>query len=287
MTADDFLGQIMLSLKEVSDGREHKFTMNLKGEDVYENTSFDRGEIEFKVLWTEKKFEDDLIHIDDRWRFSIKIQSFIRRVLAKMKRLSLKSERDALVALVRRRAVQITNTCRIRLARREYRKLEHRQRAAKKIQQRVRILIAKLEYLRLRDHRNKTILVQKTVRGFIARAKLRKLRQNFRERKGKAATCIQQQVRGYLIRIKLEAAEEEKKKNLRTRLYHVPVKAVPVSQWIGTYGRDPEYGLRRNRRMTEKAFKKMLTMKYIRFVTKYGLMYLDQYPPPVSHPSRF
>lgn len=53
---------------------------------------------------------------------------------------------------------------------------------------------------------------------------------------------------------------------------------MPVSDWISTYGTDPEFGLRRNRRIVTRAFNKMLTMKYVRFLTRYGIMYLNQYP---------
>jgi hypothetical protein len=51
-----------------------------------------------------------------------------------------------------------------------------------------------------------------------------------------------------------------------------------MSEWLKTYGVDKDFGLRRNRRIIERAFKRMLHMKYVRFVCKYGVVYLDQYP---------
>ena len=71
----------------------------------------------------------------------------------------------------------------------------------------------------------------------------------------------------------LETAEDD---NASLDSYGSPKKATePVSSWIGTFGRDPEYGLRRNRRITERAFEKLLTVKFIRLVTKpFGKSYL-------------
>ena len=51
-----------------------------------------------------------------------------------------------------------------------------------------------------------------------------------------------------------------------------------VREWVKTYGVDPEYGLRRNRRMTENYFQRIIRMPYIRLVSKYGVVYADEYP---------
>ena len=51
-----------------------------------------------------------------------------------------------------------------------------------------------------------------------------------------------------------------------------------MKEWLQTYGVDPEYGLKRNRRMTEKYFWKILKTPYIRVISKYGVMYQDEYP---------
>lgn len=71
-----------------------------------------------------------------------------------------------------------------------------------------------------------------------------------------------------------DSAVQERKAN-RARAAHQP-----VSSWIKTYGRDPEYGLKRNRRITARLFQKMLTMRFVRLVTtRYGVVYVDSYPP--------
>lgn len=57
----------------------------------------------------------------------------------------------------------------------------------------------------------------------------------------------------------------------------------PVSSWINTYGVDPEYFLRRNRRITMRIFQAMLKVKYTRLLTlKYGTVFVNNYPPVLT-----
>jgi DNA-directed RNA polymerase subunit RPC12/RpoP len=57
----------------------------------------------------------------------------------------------------------------------------------------------------------------------------------------------------------------------------------PVSSWIETYGVDPDYYLRRNRRITMRLFQAMLSIKYTRLLTnKYGIVFVHHYPPVLS-----
>jgi hypothetical protein len=56
----------------------------------------------------------------------------------------------------------------------------------------------------------------------------------------------------------------------------------PVSSWIGWYGRDPEFGLKRNRRLNTLYFNRMLKLRYIRILSKYGIVYVNNYPPKIS-----
>ncbi len=55
-----------------------------------------------------------------------------------------------------------------------------------------------------------------------------------------------------------------------------------VEDWIGTYGKDAEYGLKRNRRITERLFQKILRMRLARIVSRFGIVYVDSYPPRKS-----
>ncbi len=55
-----------------------------------------------------------------------------------------------------------------------------------------------------------------------------------------------------------------------------------VSDYIDTYGKDPEYGLKRNRRITERLFKKILKMRFARVLSRFGVVYVDSYPPRKS-----
>lgn len=55
-----------------------------------------------------------------------------------------------------------------------------------------------------------------------------------------------------------------------------------VADFIDWYGKDPEYGLKRNRRITERLFKKLLRMRFARILTKFGIVYVESYPPKKS-----
>ena len=59
---------------------------------------------------------------------------------------------------------------------------------------------------------------------------------------------------------------------------------VSVSEWIDTYGYDPdpEYRFKRSRRIVENTFKHMLTLKYVRLQSKYGAVFLEHYPAELS-----
>lgn len=52
-----------------------------------------------------------------------------------------------------------------------------------------------------------------------------------------------------------------------------------VREWLPTYGTDEDFGLKRNRRIVERLFAKMLRTRFIRLVTRpFGIVYLDCYP---------
>lgn len=56
-------------------------------------------------------------------------------------------------------------------------------------------------------------------------------------------------------------------------------RRIPVSRWIHTYGVDAEYGLKRNRRITLRLFQQMLRMPFVRLLTRFGVVYIESYPP--------
>ena len=117
--SDDFMGQIQLPLSDFEDGKEHAGTYQLLGEDVKILEEFDRGEIDIRLRWAERKYEDDQALMELREKKLVQIQAFVRRVQALVALKTLRRERERCMQIVRARAVQITNTCRIRLARKE------------------------------------------------------------------------------------------------------------------------------------------------------------------------
>ena len=60
----------------------------------------------------------------------------------------------------------------------------------------------------------------------------------------------------------------------------------PISEWIHTYGydEDPEYRLKRNRRLIRNAFFRVCKTRYMRIITeKYGPVFVDLYPTERSN----
>ena len=64
-----------------------------------------------------------------------------------------------------------------------------------------------------------------------------------------------------------------------------PIPPPPFHLWVKTYGYDidDDYRLKRNRRMVEKSFKRLLTKKYSRIRSlKFGPVFVDKFPTEVS-----
>ncbi len=166
-------------------------------------------------------------------------------------------------------------------------------RSATKIQKRVRIWIAKKVFRQKKLRSKNATIIQARMRVCLAKFIVRRMKEKIQGDLDATAAVIQKYARRKIVlnRIKLlrrarqlSAAEERTDDDsVDTRDGPVESKVVPVSAWIHIYGRDPEYGLKRNRRITLRLFKKMLTMRFVRLVTtRYGLVYVDSYPPRKS-----
>jgi hypothetical protein len=94
----------------------------LLGEDVKVLDDADRGEIHLRLRWAERKFEDDQALDKLRLNKLIRLQAWARRIQGLCVLKKLRVEREALMKMIRTKAVKITNTCRIRIARKEYKK---------------------------------------------------------------------------------------------------------------------------------------------------------------------
>ena len=120
--SDDFMGQIQVELSEFADGKEHEKVYQLLGEDVKALDDADRGEIHIRLRWAERKFEDDQARDKLKHLKLVQLQAWVRRIQGLIKLKKLRAEREGLMAMIRAKAVKITNTCRIRIARREYKR---------------------------------------------------------------------------------------------------------------------------------------------------------------------
>jgi hypothetical protein len=160
--------------------------------------------------------------------------------------------------------------------------LSHR--SAIKIQKRVRIRIAKKLFRKKKLRSLMAIRVQTRMRVCLAKARVLRIKAQMSADVDATVTIIQKNARRMIVRIrdaKRKAVEAEKRRK-QAEEDDGSVEVVerpPVSEWIHTYGVDPEYGLKRNRRITNRLFQRMLKMRYVRFLTRFGVMYLESYPP--------
>eukprot|EP01038_Epipyxis_sp_PR26KG_P006206 gene6206-8548_t len=295
--ADDFMGQVMLKLGDYDDGKVHTLKLPLSGEDLtIKNEEYDRGEIEFELRWAERVYADDQARIDRKKLMLVRLQSWTRKVIAQNYLKKLRKEREDLMEFIRGKAIKITNTCRIRLARIEVKRLTRDIKAAIRIQKRIRIRIAKRIFrLKLLRHK-KAIIIQTRMRVCLAKAFVKRMRGDIADNLDEHATVIQKHARRMVVRMrvaKIKEEEEIQRKELAAAKIREnddesvslasAVIRIPFSEWILTYGVDPEYGLKRNRRITERIFQKMLRTKHVRLLTwKYGIVYVNCYPPPKS-----
>ncbi len=284
--SDDFMGKIVLNLADYADGKERTQTFLLKDEELTADEDFDRGEIEVRVQWSERKFEDDMERDKKRVEKATKLAAWARRIAAKELRKKMAKEYQDLMAMVRKKATMITSICRIRLSRKQLRKMLRRNRAALKIQKRVRIRQAKQKFKKRKTRWYAAVKIQALMRGCLARMQRKKAIKGKREALDASATCIQKWVRRLIAQIwrinqlqaKKQADAEVEEEELD---YEVEVKKVRSKDWLPYYGTDLEYGLRRNRRMITNAFQRMLKQKYVRLLTKtYGICYVESYPGP-------
>lgn len=288
--SDDFMGQILLKLSEYEDGKEVEQTHLLKGEDVNITEDTDRGEITIRLRWAERKFEDDQAKDAMKLLKAIRLQAWTRRISALMKSKKMRRQRIELLQMVRMKAIIITNTCRIRLARKELKRRMRLHKSAIKIQKRIRIWIAKKVFARKLLRRDAAIVIQTLMRICLAKAIVARMREKENADLAATVTIIQKNARRMIVRCAVARRKTEKiakiqrLRELAAEEGEVYVEEVPppISSWLATYGVDPEYRLKRNRRITERLFQRILRTKFVRMKTKLGLVYVESYPPKKS-----
>lgn len=157
-------------------------------------------------------------------------------------------------------------------------------RSAIKIQKRVRIWIAKRVFKRKKLRHLKAIIIQSRMRVCLAKARVLRIKAKMNADLHATVAVIQKNVRRMIVRIadarrKAEELRKAKEQAEEDGVPYEPPERPPVTSWISTYGVDPEYRLKRNRRITERLFQRMLKMKYVRFLSRFGVVYLESYPP--------
>eukprot|EP01035_Chromulina_nebulosa_P020505 gene20505-26599_t len=283
--SDDFMGQVELNLSDFVDGKEHSVFEQLRDQDNIKRPDDDRGEIEIRIRWAERVYEDDFVLLETKRLMATRLQAWARRLSAKFLIRRLRIDKQDNEKHCRLCAIKITSVCRMRIAKRKANALRRRRRSAVKIQKRIRIFIAKRRVIRLRKRRRAAVIIQTRMRVVLAKNKVIRIRMSKNARVDFLVTRIQKIVRKRLAWLKVFRLRKERG-DFDSKLKGKKAKdkgntQETVSSWIKTYGCDPEYGLKRNRRITERAFKKLLTMKYARLLTdKLGLVYVESYPLP-------
>lgn len=147
----------------------------------------------------------------------------------------------------------------------------------------MRIWIAKRVFKKKKLRHIKATIIQTRMRVCLAKARVLRIKAKLAADLDATVAVIQKYVRRMLVlkAVARRKAEEARKRRMEANDDdNLPVvEKPPVSSWIDTYGVDPEYRLKRNRRITERLFKKMLKMKYVRFLSRFGVVYLESYPP--------
>lgn len=148
----------------------------------------------------------------------------------------------------------------------------------------MRIWIAKRVFKRKKLRHSKAIIIQTRMRVCLAKARVVRIKAKMNADLNATVAVIQKNVRRMIVRCADARRRAEEARRIREQededgVPYVPPAVPPVSAWIDTYGVDPDYGLKRNRRITERLFQRMLRMRYIRFLSRYGVVYLESYPP--------
>ena len=126
--SDDFLGQIEIPISDFEDGKVHTKTYLLRDEANVQDVEDDRGEIEFRARWAERKYEDDHFMLEIKIRMTIRVQAWARRLAAVTKLQNAREIRFENEKFIKEKARMITTICRIRIAKKKFNKLYRRKR---------------------------------------------------------------------------------------------------------------------------------------------------------------
>lgn len=148
----------------------------------------------------------------------------------------------------------------------------------------MRIWIAKRVFKRKKLRHFKATIIQTRMRVCLAKARVLRIKAQMSADLDATVTVIQKNVRRMIVRCAdaRRKAEEYRRRQTQAEDDGMSLETLerpPVSSWIKSYGVDPEYGLKRNRRITERLFQRMLKMRYVRFRSRFGIVYLENYPP--------
>lgn len=283
---DISVGKVEIPLRELADGLERTLVMELKGDYFYEkftekekilrmreeavSGADKRGFIEIKACWTERLTTDDRLQLERELVAVILLQSQFRICIAKRKLAARKVMRHKIFERVQYQATKLTSTIRMHVAKRKIRVLLRNHKLAIKIQCRIRILFSRRLLTRKRLERDSATKIQALARGHLHRKNEQIVAAALFKKRNENAAFIQRNIRryrGFRRALVLKRFAE----------LEGAYRREPVALWIGSYGRDPEYGLRRNRRIVFRAFTHLLSMRSARIASRFGVVFMQRY----------
>ena len=211
-------------------------------------------------------------------RCAMLLQCHVRRLIAKKRLRELRLQKARIDAVIFDKATKLAAMFRMRIARRRLRVVRRNHKLAIKIQKRVRIFLSKNKLTRRKLERKCAIKIQAAARGMIQRVKNFRAKEALLARKEASALVIQRNIRrkiGYI---------RSSKERAYILLERGPYIDEPVSNWLWSYGRDPDYGLKRTRRILLRALHLILHRRYSRIASRFGVVFVDTYATNFRYP---
>lgn len=226
------------------------------------------------MQWGERVTTEGRIQMAVEERCAILLQSYARRLFAKKRLKELRLRKTEVDNMIFHKASKLATIFRMRIAKRRMNTLRRDNKLAVKIQKRVRVFTAKIRVKRRRLEHISATKIQAVGRGFMRRLNTLRMKEALKLKRVASATVIQRNIRR---KIGYNKATHQR---AHIRLERGLDVAEPVQAWFLTYGRDPEYGLRRTRRILFRALKAILHRRFSRIVSRFGVIFVDIYDGP-------
>ena len=254
LSKDDFMGGVDIPLVDVADGLPHRKWYKLvdnrktKSGRAVTTKPMERGELELQLWWTEREQEEDVELRRVHNVGAIKLQAWGRMVLGKAAAIKRQEEKVLDLEYVDRIVVGMQCAYRQRMAWRELRRRRRWRKNAIRIQCFSRRWLARRILAQKRLEYKSSRAIQAVARRRLAKVCLYQL---------KLERAVYRQYGALVLQCWARSCAASTKVAFRRALYKDQGKYVPftgIQPWIKTYGRDPQFGSKRLRRIVFRSF---------------------------------